>query len=737
MSKLSDLTDYVSHTDIKEHHKPLFSSMGKDIPAGIVVFLVALPLCLGIALASGAPLLSGLISGVIGGLVIGYLSGSATSVSGPAASVSAVVLLSIQELGAFDVFLLALVIGGIFQFFLGLLKTGLIADYMPTNIIKGLLSAIGVILILSQIPYIFGLSQADLVQSGAFGSFLRGVVASVSPGALIISAISLFILLGWKLVAVKIVKFLPPSLLVVVVGVVLNLIFEYFVPALRLAPEHLVNIPKVESIGTFFIFPDFSAIGNYEVWKTGITITIIASLATLLNLEATDNIDPLKRKSPPNKELIAQGIGNTLAGFIGGIPITSVIVRSSVNIDSGAQTKLSTLVHGMLLLLSVLFLSPLINLIPLASLATILLITGYKLASIALFKSMYKKGWDQFIPFTVTVVAIIVTDLLTGILIGSAISIFFLLKSNYNNPFFVENLRFYSGETVRLELSNEVSFLNKAAIKNTLWSLPNGSRVEIDATYSSFIDHDVLEIIDDFKNSYAVQNNIDVSLIGMKEKYLANDSFDFESGKVEVVFKQNTPDQILNILLGGNHIYVKSKLAFRRLTHQQNSAVMGKPPMAVILACVDLRNSPEMIFNTGIGELIMINSAGYTLGAETIESIEAACHISGVKLILVLGNTQNTVVQHELEEISNPNSSSRLQSHILSLAESHGIKVPDLDPNSPEVVDQVTRWSVDQAAQTLHSQSAFIREHVSKGSLGLQKALYDKVTGKVTLLPKE
>lgn len=423
----------------------IFKNPSKDIPAGIVVFLVALPLCLGIALASGAPLISGLISGMIGGLVIGLLSRSHTSVSGPAASLSAVVLVAIQLLGSFQVFLLALMIGGLIQIALGFLKAGAIADYIPTNIIKGLLAAIGLILVFSQLPYAVGVEIDDSrlldYSKDTFAGFeerVLMVVSSIAPGALVLSIISLGIMIFWDKTPLKRLKLFPPSLFVVILGVALNQLFKVFVPELFLEGVHLVNIPEVSQFSSLFTFPDFAAISNGKVWTYAFTIAIIGSIATLLNLEATDNLDPHKRRSPPNQELVAQGVGNTLTGLLGGIPITSVIVRSSVNIEAGAESKLSTLIHGFLLTISVLFLSNIINLIPLASLASILLLVGYKLTSFHMIRQMYHKGWPQFLPFAVTIIGILLTDVLLGVLIGSAISVFFLLRSNFHNPYFIE-----------------------------------------------------------------------------------------------------------------------------------------------------------------------------------------------------------------------------------------------------------------------------------------------------------
>ena len=403
----------------------MITKLKNDIPASIVVFLVALPLCLGVALASGAPLLSGILAGIIGGIVVGILSKSHTSVSGPAAGLAAVVLAAITQLGNFNVFLLAVCLAGLIQLAAGIAKVGFIANFMPTNVIKGLLAAIGIILILKQIPHAVGF---DKDYEGDFSFFqqdgentfseLLNIFKYFSWGAIIISGISILVMIFWDKTPLKRFKYLPASLVVVILGVLINLFFQKSFPSIALMQEHLVNIPAMDGINSLITMPDFKSIGNSQVWIVALTIAIVASIETLLNLEAVENLDPHKRVASPNKELVAQGVGNILSGLIGGIPITSVIVRSSVNINAGAETKMSAILHGLFLLLSLLLLSPVLNLIPLASLASILLLTGYKLAKISLFKDMYSKGLNQFIPFAVTVVAIVFTDLLVGVLIG-------------------------------------------------------------------------------------------------------------------------------------------------------------------------------------------------------------------------------------------------------------------------------------------------------------------------------
>jgi MFS superfamily sulfate permease-like transporter len=505
----------------------MITKLKNDIPASIVVFLVALPLCLGVALASGAPLLSGVLAGIIGGIVVGILSHSHTSVSGPAAGLAAVVLAAITQLGNFDVFLLAVVIAGAIQFAAGIAKAGFIANYMPTNVIRGLLAAIGIILILKQIPHAVGFDRDaegdfSFLQPDGENTFseLLNIFTFFSWGAIIISGLSILTIIFWDKTPLKKFKYLPSSLFVVILGLLINLFFQTYMPALAVSSEHLVTIPPIDGISSLITLPDFSGIGNYNVWVVAFTIAIVASIETLLNLEAVENLDPHKRVASPNKELVAQGIGNMLSGLVGGIPITSVIVRSSVNINAGAETKMSAILHGIFLLVSILVLSPVLNLIPLASLASILLLTGYKLANVSLFRDMYSKGLNQFIPFIVTVLAIVFSDLLIGVLIGIATSIFYILKRNFKNAYHFNKETFHTGDIITIRLSEEVSFLNKASIKESLAEIPEKSTVIIDASNSTYIDYDVMEVIKDFTDVQAVEKNIAASVIGIKPFYL-------------------------------------------------------------------------------------------------------------------------------------------------------------------------------------------------------------------------
>lgn len=487
--------------------KKYFQSAGSDLPASIVVVLVALPLCLGIALGSGAPLFSGIIAGIVGGIVIGILSGSQLSVSGPAAGLTVIVATAILKLKVYEAFLLAVVIAGIIQFIFGLIRAGVIGDYVPNSVIKGMLAAIGCILILKQFPHLVGFdkdfegdetfSQSD--QHNTFSELWQAMHA-LTPAAIIIGICALLILVLWEQKLIRnhtILKLVPGPLVVVVAGVLINQFFMAENPGMALQAKQLVSLPVANDIGSFlsfFTFPDIRHISNPDVWITAFTLAVVASLETLLGIEAVDKLDPLKRVTPPNRELKAQGIGNLVSGLVGGLPLTSVVVRSSANVSAGAKTKTSSILHGILLLACVMFIPALLNKIPLSALAAVLIFTGYKLARISLFREFFQKGWDQFIPFVVTILAILLTDLLVGILIGIAVGLFFMVRSNFRSSVMVV----HDANHYLIRLRKDVSFLNKPIIKKKLEEVPENASVLIDATRADYLDKDVVEEINNF-----------------------------------------------------------------------------------------------------------------------------------------------------------------------------------------------------------------------------------------------
>ncbi len=508
----------------------LFANLKSDFASGLVVFLVALPLCLGIALASGAPPLSGIIAGIVGGIVVGFLSQSQLSVSGPAAGLTAIVLVAITEFGAFEIFLLATVLAGVFQLLLGFLKAGFISNYFPTNVIEGMLAGIGIIIILKQIPHAIGYDldfsgNESFVQNDGGNTFstIIGSLENIHLGAVVVTLISLSILISWdKVPFLKKLKLIPGALVAVLSGVLINQLFVAFGSSLAITSEHLVSLPVPTSLDDFkaiIVTPDFTAITNPQVWIVAATIAVVASVETLLCVEASDRMDTLKRYTDTNRELKAQGVGNIISGFIGGLPMTSVVVRTSANINSGAKSKMSSIIHGVLLLISVLSIPFLLNKIPLATLAAVLLVVGYKLAKPATIKHFWSKGKYQFVPFIATLLAVVLTDLLKGVALGIVISIIFVLRGNLKRAYIFTKEEYSDGDVIHIALAQEVSFLNKAAIKSTLKDIPENSKVVIDAKDTVYIAHDILDLIHEFKTSRAPDENIKVKLKGFKKAY--------------------------------------------------------------------------------------------------------------------------------------------------------------------------------------------------------------------------
>jgi len=525
----------------------LFASLKSNFPSGLVVFLVALPLCLGIAMASGAPLFSGIISGIIGGIIIGSISDSHISVSGPAAGLTAIVVSAIATLGSFETFLTALFLAGLIQLALGFLKAGAISNYFPNNVIEGMLAGIGIIIFLKQIPKALG---ADIEVGSGLSIFtdLAKAFTQVQIGVMFIAIVSLAIIIVWdKIKFLKNIKLLPSALVAVILGTVLNEILKATGSPLAItSTKYLVELPVVSSfqeLKEIVIFPDFlnfsegvnfSSFLNKEIWTIAVTIAIVASIETLLCIEASDRIDPQKRLTDTNLELKAQGTGNLISSLLGGLPMTSVVVRSSANANAGAKTKMSTIIHGILLLICVATIPAILNKIPLATLAAILLVIGYKLARPAVFKHFYKRGKYQFFPFIITVVVVVFTDLLTGVALGMIISIFAILKGNMERAYYFRKEEYENGDIIHMHLAQEVSFLNKAAILFTLNKIPNDSKLIINASDTVYIAHDILDSIREFRDIRAPLRNVDVTLIGFKEAYdLANTTTDIKNVSIE------------------------------------------------------------------------------------------------------------------------------------------------------------------------------------------------------------
>lgn len=738
---------------------PYHQTLPRDLTAGLVVFLVALPLCLGIALASNAPLFSGLVAGIVGGIVVGAISGSQTSVSGPAAGLTAIVAVQIATLGSFEAFLAAVVIAGVIQIGLGIARAGFIAAYFPTSVIKGLLAAIGTILILKQIPHLFG---HDTDPDGEMSFFqpdrqttfsaIGEAFEHIHPGAGLVGMVCLAFLVVWERVpSLKSIR-VPAPLLVVLVGVVINEAMSLVAPGWAIETTHLVQVPVASSLGEFtgfFQLPDFASLAQPAVYTAAVTIALVASLETLLNLEAVDNLDPRRRQSPPSRELLAQGIGNVTSGMLGGLPVTSVIVRSSVNINSGAETKLSAISHGVLLLVCVMAAPTLLNRIPLAALAAILIVTGFKLANPKLVKQLWKEGPYQFIPFIATVVAIVLTDLLLGILIGLAIALSFILHSNLRMPIrrYVE--RHLTDEIIHIQLSEQMSFFKRAALAQALEEVPAGGRVMIDAEGADFIDPDILDLLQDYQNKTAPARGIEVSSVGFREKYAIEDRIGFIDYSTRELQEATTPEQVLEMLLEGHQRFRQGRrLLSRDLARQVNGTAKGQHPLGVILSCIDSRVPTELIFDLGVGDVFSARVAGNLPSPEILGSVEYGCVVARAKLVVVMGHTRCGAVTEAV----------RLACSDVAIAEVTGCRHVEhvlesiqqcFDPEltrgiaewpkerRDEFVEEVVRRNVRHTVRALAEQSESLAQLVRQGQLMIIGAIYDVADGGLELLRQD
>jgi len=724
--------------------------------AGIVVFLVALPLCLGIALASGAPLFSGLLAGIIGGLLVGSLSGSSTSVSGPAAGLTAIVAAQIASLGSFEAFLFAVMVGGLIQIGLGIGGAGALSSFVPSSVIKGLLAAIGVILILKQIPHIVGQDsdpegemsffQPDHETTvSEFGALLAG---EVHLGAIVIGILSIALLIAWDRWKPLKESIFPGPLAVVLIGVLLNALFGVLGAPWVIEATHLVQIRVGESIGdflTFFQHPDWAQWSNPAVYVAAVTIAVVASLETLLNMEAVDKLDPQQRVSPPNRELVAQGCGNVIAGLVGGLPMTSVIVRGSVNVNAGAATKRSAVFHGFLLLISVAVLPMYLNLIPLAALGAILLVTGFKLASPRLFVEMWDAGPYQFIPFIVTLVTIVLTDLLTGILVGLAVSVIFILQSNLRSPIRRIVETHIDGDLLHIELANQVSFLNHAALGKVLADAPSGSRVLIDASHTDYIDPDISSLIREFRDVQAKAHGVTVNLRGFKAKYELHDEVEFVDYSTRELQDRLTPQEVLKIMIEGNRRFRSGHTLARDFEGQIDATAKGQNPLVVALSCIDSRVPVEIVFDLGIGDAFSVRVAGNVLGSKTLGSVEYGVVVAGVRLVLVIGHTRCGAVTASVEMLcsgADPAEATGCK-HLPSIVDEieYCVDRDDcrrLDPRSPAAsaafIDEVAERNVKHTVAQIVERSPAIREAVDEGRAMVVGAMYDVATGEIRLI---
>ena len=766
----------------------LFSpkTLHKDLLSSVVVFLVALPLCLGVAVASGVDPIAGILSGIIGGILVGCLSGSHVSVSGPAAGLIAIVIAQIDKVGIRG-FALAVIIAGVIQIAMGIFKAGNLAKFFPTSVIKGLLAAIGITLILKQIPHLFGHDtdpegQMAFQQPDGENTFteLWATINDLHWGAMAIGLASLAFLIAWGRIKFLKNSGVPAPLVAVILGVLLNMGISQWGESWAVEDDHLVNVPVIEQFSDFIktdMKPGGGASGdtrqtsetqvndaqvsdepapeqkissvrtprwadwsNPAIYLAALTIALVASLETLLNLEAVDNIDPKQRNSPPNRELIAQGVGNLAAGAVGALPVTSVIIRSSVNIHSGGQTKLSAIFHGCLLLLCVIFLPWLLNMIPLSCLAAILVLTGFKLASPQVVKEMWQGGRYQFIPFFVTVVAIMGIDLLYGVLIGLVVAMSFILNSNLRRPIrqFVE--KHVGGDITRIELAEQVSFLKRAALQEVFDRTERGGHLLIDASKTDYIDPDVLILIRDFKNKGAPARGVQVSLQGFRTKYELADHIQFVDYATRELQEAITPAQVLEILTEGHRRFLGGEQINRNLSRQVDGTAEAQHPLAVVLSCIDSRAPVDLIFDAGVGDLFTVRVAGNVTSRKVIGSIEYGCAIAGAKLILVMGHTRCGAVTASIDAVAAGKKHSTpagcehidpiLQEISASVDQDVCRRLKELPPEErDDFIDEVARENVQRAVEQIVERSPAIARMVKAGEVAVMGAMYDVTTG--------
>ncbi len=744
--------------------------------AGLIVYLVALPLCLGVAQASKAnlpagavdvPLVSGILAGIIGGLVVGLISGSHTSVSGPAAGLTAVVAAEVMSLGSFNTFLTALVLAGLLQIVFGLMRAGKLVAYVPASVIKGLLAAIGVILILKQTPHLLGHDndpdgEMSFIQPDEKNTFTElfeaisdvwkvvttGQLNEFEIGASVIGVLSLLVLIFWDRSKRLKKSFVPSALVVVVVGVALSELFRFFGVHWLIGEKHLVNMPvtkSLEQMKSFFNFPNFSMIASTVVWASAIKIAIVASLETLLNLEAVDKIDPKQRRSPSSRELLAQGIGNAFSGLIGGIPVTSVIVRSSANINAGAASKNSAILHGVLLLASLLALAPMLNRIPLSCLAAILVYTGFKLASPKVLVEMWKAGWSQFFPFMATVIAIVFTDLLLGVIIGLGVSFLFLILANFRTPIQMVLENHLGVPVTRIVLGNQMSFLNKSKLAKALHTLPDGSHVLLDASNTNDMDPDLIALIKGFRSVEAQKRNVRVSLQGFNGRYELDDQIHYPEFSTKEVQNLLTPQDVLDVMLQGHQRFLDGQAIRRNQSRAVASTSAGQHPLAVILTCIDSRTPVEILFDGGIGDFFVVRIAGNISGPKVLGSMEYATAVAGAKLIVVLGHTSCGAVTAAVDmlrvnsEIKDNAGCANLDSIVTDIQASAKLILPSdfadsVTAATDEQVNSVAAENVARVVRVVQTASPTLKGLVQSGQLMVAGAMYDVSSGKLELL---
>jgi len=732
--------------------------LSRDLTAGLVVFLVAVPLCLGIALASNAPLLSGVLAGIVGGLVVGSLSGSQTSVSGPAAALAAIAATQIADLGSFGAFQLAVVVAGLIQIGMGVARAGSVAKYFPSSVIKGLLAAIGILLILKQIPHLLGHDvdpegEMSFLQPDQANTFteLQQMLGHTHFGATLIGLGSIAVMLTWDRIKLLKTSVVPAPLAAVAFGAGLGYAFQHLGGIWSVEPAHFVQMPVADGFAGFASFlqwPDWSQVLNPAILRSGLILAAAASLASLLNLESVDKLDPEQRTSPPSRELWAQGVGNVVCGLVGGLPVTSEVIRGSINVNAGAQSKWATTIHGWLLLVSVIFFPLLLNRIPLSCLAAILLVTGARLASWNLFKQMWSEGRYQFLPFILTVGAIVLTDLLVGVVIGLVVSLGFILNSTLRRPIRRVVEKHLGGEVLHIQLANQVSFLNREALTQALDEVPEGGHVLQDAQDTDYIDPDVLDLIHAFKDHTAPARGIRVSQVGFRSKYHLGDHVQYLDHATREIQNQMTPQAVLQLLKDGHQRFLSGQRLTRDLGRQVRATAQKQHPLAVMLSCIDSRTPTELIFDQGLGDILSVRVAGNIVTPEVLGSMEYACAVAKAKLVVVMGHTRCGAVTAAVDLACSTKTAAEatgcdhLDPIVNSIQESVDAaccaRLDVMTSHEKEhFVNDVARENVRHATHEVLSRSPILNQLHESGEIAIIGAVYDVISGEIEFVTHE
>lgn len=734
-----------------------FTYWRRDILAGASVFLISLPLCLGIALASGAPLYAGLISGIVGGVIVGLISRSDLSVSGPAAGLSAFALVAVRDLGSYEAFLLVVAYAGLLQMLFAALRLGVVANYFPSNVVQGMLTGIGLIILLKQLPHWLGW-DSDVEGDFAFFqtdgentlSELLDLTDHVHPGAALIGITAWLAFELWEYAGNRAKGAIPGALVAILAGLAVNESLAVFGSPLALENTHLVTVPVAASPAEWLSFldlPDWSRWSDSRVLMAALVLASMASVETLLNLEALEKIDPQRRYVSPNRDLFAQGVGNLLCGLCGGLPVTSVVVRSSANLEAGAASRLSTVVHGLLLLICVLTIPAWLNRIPLAAVAAVMLVIGYRLAHWELFRAMYAKGRDQFVPFLTTVLAVLLVDILHGVAIGMAVSVAFILQRNFRSPLAFFRNRHAADHAIKIELASEVSFLNKASVLVALENVPDGSKLIIDAGNTRYIDTDVLEVLREFIEVKAPAKGIRLTVLGFQDHYdidntetiydvVLGEAMDALAEEEDLVYWQKTiqsrltPHLALKMLKEGNFRFVNNLQMDRDLLKTINVTKEGQYPIAAILSCIDSRTSAELIFDQGLGDIFSIRIAGNILNDDILGSMEFACKVAGSKIIVVLGHSKCGAIKGACDHVQLGHLTGLVRKVSPAMERVTHI-VQERNSKNAEFVEAVAARNVRWVMEQIYLRSPILAGMVNRDEIGIVGGMYEVDNGVV------